>query len=160
MIHIILGWRSMGVSTSSYYRVYYIDSIFLQPIIRYDAIPCFLMITGCLLLDPKKDINFNKIKKYLIRIIGALAIFGFTFCFIENIFNHGFNNIPNLLYKSFINLITGNSWSHMWYLYMLIGIYIITPILRTFVKNTNYKKSIINIKLESKIPFFYVIMYI
>ena len=68
-IHIVLGWRSIGVAPTSYHRVYFIDTIFSQPIIRFDAIPCFLMITGCLLLDPKKDIDLKKIKKYLIRII-------------------------------------------------------------------------------------------
>lgn len=38
------------------------------------------------------------------------------------------------LYMSIFNCIKEKSWSHIWYIYMLIGLYFITPILRAFVK--------------------------
>lgn len=32
-----------------------------------------------------------------------------------------------------MHFVTGHSWAHMWYLYMLIGLYLITPIIKPFV---------------------------
>lgn len=34
---------------------------------------------------------------------------------------------------------TGHSWAHMWYLYMLIGLYLITPIIKPFVVKASDK---------------------
>lgn len=36
-------------------------------------------------------------------------------------------------------MINGNSWSHLWYLYALIGLYLILPMLKAFVNNSNEK---------------------
>lgn len=117
---------------------WFIDAVFLQTIIR-SAVPCFIMISGVLLLDPKREITYSKIKNYIIKTIIILLVFGFSFCLIENIFNMGTNNIPELIYNSILNLFQEKTWAHMWYLYMLIGLYIITPILREFVKHIDMK---------------------
>lgn len=37
------------------------------------------------------------------------------------------------VFNSIIEFITGHSWTHMWYLYMLIGLYLMTPIIKPFV---------------------------
>jgi len=94
------------------------------------AVPIFVMITGYLQLNPEKEYNF---KKSIIRIISVLCIFGVVYAWMELIFNEhriSFNQIG----KAIINMVQGNSWIHLWYLYMLIGLYLIIPFFRTWIK--------------------------
>lgn len=39
-----------------------------------------------------------------------------------------------------MNFLTGHSWAHMWYLYMLPGLYLITPIIKPFVVKASDKE--------------------
>ena len=38
-----------------------------------------------------------------------------------------------------MNFLTGHSWIHMWYLYMVIGLYLITPVIKPFVARATDK---------------------
>ena len=38
-----------------------------------------------------------------------------------------------------MNFLTGHSWGHMWYLYMVIGLYLITPVIKPFVARATDK---------------------
>ena len=40
------------------------------------GVPVFLMITGSLLLSPKKNIDFTKIRMYVTRMFAVLLLFG------------------------------------------------------------------------------------
>lgn len=99
------------------------------------AVPVFFMITGVLLLDSNKFITFKAcVNKYSRRIVLALFTFGVPFSMLE-IFVKNRKISFFILEEAIGNVITGNSWSHLWYLYTLIGIYLILPILKTFVNN-------------------------
>lgn len=97
------------------------------------CVPVFVMISGALFLDPDKEITIkNLFGKYIRRLVLALFLFGFVYCEIELVVDHkGFwaSDLP----LAFKNVLTGNSWAHMWYLYMLVGIYLIIPVLKGFV---------------------------
>ena len=96
------------------------------------TVPIFLMITGCLLLDPAKKITYSDcIKKYINRVLGALVVFGIPFSALINISNGktGFS----LLIASAIGIVKGETFSHLWYLYALIGIYLTLPLLKSFI---------------------------
>lgn len=97
------------------------------------AVPIFLMITGALLLNEKKIITYKDcITKYCKRMVLALFIFGIPFSMLEIIMNTKQVSF-SLLPQSVLNVLTGNSWSHLWYLYSLIGIYLVLPMLKAFV---------------------------
>ena len=97
------------------------------------AVPVFLMITGALLLKQEKVITYKScITKYCKRILLALFIFGIPFSMLEIIMNTKRISAV-LLPQAILNVLPGNSWSHLWYLYALIGIYLILPVLKTFV---------------------------
>lgn len=103
------------------------------------AVPVFLMITGYLLLDEKKNLSNGKLTGYIKRMIYVLLTFGFGYCLIESFVNYRNEGVGKILGDAIINLITGNSWAHMWYVYMLIGIYAVTPIIKTFVNKASDK---------------------
>lgn len=96
------------------------------------AVPIFIMITGALLLNPEKCMPYRKLWSYIRRMLLVLATFGYLFCLME-VFAETRQFGPTLFIRSFLNLIEGNSWSHMWYIYALIGLYILTPALKAFV---------------------------
>jgi surface polysaccharide O-acyltransferase-like enzyme len=116
------------------------------------------MITGVLFLDPKKEITIDRmIKKYLFRIILALFVFGVPFAFLEIFFNENYQFNINQIILSILNLIQGKSWGYLWYLYMLIGLYLIIPMIRVFVinapRNTVKYILIILFVFTSLVPF-------
>lgn len=101
------------------------------------AVPVFLMITGVLLLDPNRQIPYSDcIKKYARRILLALFVFGIPFSMLEILLNTKSITV-NSFFEATINVINGNSWSHLWYLYALIGLYFILPMLKAFVNNSD-----------------------
>ncbi len=132
MGHVIAGWLIYD-KTQLYTARGIMDEIILEGIIR-SFVFCFIMMSGFLLLNPNKKVD---IKKHIYKMLCILGIFGFTYCLIENIIAMGFSNIPKLLYMSVFNLIQEKSWGHMWYIYTLIGLYVITPILKKFIESAD-----------------------
>jgi surface polysaccharide O-acyltransferase-like enzyme len=129
------------------------------------CVPIFVMITGVLFLNPEKEITLEKmLKKYVLRIVLAIILFGIPYCFMEIIFdaNMAFN-IGQVGFAA-LNAIQGKSWDHMWYLYMIAGLYLCIPLIKIFVINApqNIVKYILAVlfiftsvipSLESVIPY-------
>lgn len=150
MIHVIEGWikaENVKIINNIIYtgggvidrNRWLLDCVIFRTITRF-AVPCFIMITGCLLLNPKKNVTVDKIKVYLKRIFLVLATFGFAFAFIEAFISSNNKSIINIVLVALSNLVQGKAWTHMWYLYCLIGLYILTPLLRKFVKLANERE--------------------
>ena len=113
------------------------------------AVPIFLMVTGALLLDPGKEMCAEKILGYFFRILTVLLIFGTIYALIEIVFDEhafDFGMVPMALAR----VLQGKSWTHLWYLYDLLGIYLILPVLRSFVAQHD----------QREIGFFLIILFI
>lgn len=91
------------------------------------AVPCFVMVTGALLLDKNKKLTYQKLfKKYILRVFAALLICCVTFRFFD-MFMDGEKAGIGILISALTEMLTGTGWSHLWYLYLLIGLYIMMP---------------------------------
>lgn len=99
------------------------------------AVPVFILISGFLLLNPKKEITYQSIlHKYIPRIAWALLLFGSVMNLTEAYMTRESDEtLLDIILVSAIKLLTGNCWDHMWYLYMLIGLYAITPVYKAFI---------------------------
>lgn len=88
------------------------------------AAPVFFMISGSLLLE--KKISYTKLyKKYIFRMI---------LVFIEWSFFYTIVFMPKYgLKQCIMTFIKG--WYHLWYLYGIVGLYIITPFLKKIIEN-------------------------
>lgn len=135
LIHVVQGTFVNGTEGIPAYRCIF-DTSFLMCISAW-AVPAFVMITGYLLLNPKKEVPVTKIKKYIGRILLILATLGFGYCLMESVWNYRSQGVWAVAKDALVNLISGRSWSHMWYLYMLLGLYVLTPVLRGFVKDAS-----------------------
>lgn len=103
--------------------------------LMYFAVPMFIMISGGLFLNPEKEISIKDLyKKYILRIVIALFIFGILYSILELYFSNKITGFK-LIIQAIKNVFTGDLWAHMWYLYLILGLYIISPLLKIFVKN-------------------------
>jgi surface polysaccharide O-acyltransferase-like enzyme len=103
-------------------------------------VPTFVMISGVLFLSREKEISVGSLfKKYIRRIILALIIFGFIFAFMEIFFYALYKFYKNQIGMAIFNVFQGKLWDHMWYLYMIIGLYILIPMIKVFVNYADKK---------------------
>lgn len=100
------------------------------------AVPVFFMITGYIFIGLKSECELSKMKKYVLRFLAALFIFGFGYAMLERVYSTHTINIDNFIY-AIGDIFTGNLWDHMWYVYEIIGIYIVLPIVKPFTDKSN-----------------------
>lgn len=107
--------------------------------VMHFAVPVFVMITGALLLSPEKMIDYKKIlTKYVWRMVVILALVGTVFAWME-IFFQDKHFVMEQIPQAMLNTLEGHTWKHMWYLYMLIGLYLVTPLLKAGVNHLSEK---------------------
>lgn len=100
------------------------------------GVPLFLMISGSLFLDERREFTLKSILSKNVKSIAIITIIWAT------VYSVVFNIIFPLLTGDAVSIksvISGmiNGHFHMWYLYMIIGVYIITPFLKKFVCKEN-----------------------
>ena len=145
MIHVI-GFSTKNVDSESLVNYGTLRKLFnevlIQPFISF-AVPCFIMISGFLLLDPKRDVTIKKLVKKIIRMLCVFFIFGFFYslCFWNDLSELRFYNIHQYILESissFFNNKASYYWNtYFWYIIVLIGLYVLTPILRKFVEHSD-----------------------
>lgn len=87
------------------------------------GVPFFIMISGYFMLNENKELSILKIKSKIFKLFLILGIWSLFYALAYN-------------FKNFLNAFIYGHY-HLWFLYMLIGLYLITPILRLFVKKEN-----------------------
>lgn len=87
------------------------------------CVPGFVMISGMFLLD--KDIDIKTIfKKYIFRSLVLYVIFSMLYAIVY------YYEKDVSIFSTFIS-----GYYHLWYLYLLIGLYLVTPFLRKIVSD-------------------------
>ncbi len=103
------------------------------------AVPIFLMISGYLLLDPTKEVGYDKaLGKYSKRMAIVLATFGTLFAWMEIFFTTKSFALVDV-WDAIYNMLCGESWGHMWYLYTLLGIYLVLPVVKPIFQSLTTK---------------------
>lgn len=97
------------------------------------CVPAFLLISGYLFLNPDRKITFSRMAgKYCRRIVLALLCFGAPYAFLELLVQERAFH-PQLLLKSIGMVLAGKTWSHMWYLYLILFLYLLTPAIKVLL---------------------------
>jgi surface polysaccharide O-acyltransferase-like enzyme len=114
----------------------------------YDAsvrwcVPIFVMLSGMVFLNPSKNITRVSIfKKYLFRILCSLFFWGVFYGLLSLTKKIIFGEIMFSLEQIILiigKLVFGPPWYHLWFLYLIIGLYLLTPLIRIFIINSNKK---------------------
>ncbi|MBD1363046.1 acyltransferase family protein [Mucilaginibacter sp. ZT4R22] len=104
------------------------------------AVPVFVMITGALVLGKDYELG-DFLKKRLGRLLLPFLFWSLVYVgyqWYEEIiyFNRGtWGNISMVLHQ----LKIGSSY-HLWYVYLLVGLYLVIPIISKFVRNASEKE--------------------
>lgn len=93
------------------------------------TVPCFIMMSGAVFL--RKDLKIvDLLKKYVLKLLIVYIVWSLIYTII--IYN------PSNLTELINHVITG--FYHMWYIPMLMGLYMLTPILKKIVLDSNILK--------------------
>ncbi len=119
------------------------------------GVPLFLMISGSLFLDECKEIKLKNILTKNVKNLAIITLFWATAYSLVYNFIFSFITNKKVNIKALISGIL-NGHYHMWYLYVIIGLYIITPFLKKIVCKDNKKMVIFfiiaSIVIEFSIP--------
>lgn len=98
------------------------------------GVPLFVMLTGALLLQPSKLNESVRVffKKRMARIALPFVFWVGAYFVWDFLVDHQINNQTITLYSVIQGILNG-PYFHFWYLYMLIGLYLLTPILRVVI---------------------------
>lgn len=98
------------------------------------CVPIFLLISGYLFLNPKRILTYPvMIKKYCRRIALAILLFGVPYAASELVVTERTFRV-RMIPEALKMTLTGHTWSHMWYLYLILFLYLITPLLKKVLR--------------------------
>lgn len=112
---------------------------FLHSFFQSWAVPIFVMISGALFLDKSKNISISKLyKKNILRLLLVLIVFGIVYALMELYFATHTLNLK-MFFIALKKVYSNDVWDHMWFIYMLIGLYIVVPPVKIFINYANEK---------------------
>ncbi len=100
------------------------------------GVPLFALLTGALLLQPSKaDESLGVFFKKRWKRIGLPMIFWEIIYFVWSFYVNGRSLTPDNVFKG----ILVGPYYHFWFMYVLIGFYLLTPVLRVLLANADWK---------------------
>ena len=100
------------------------------------CVPVFVMLSGAFLLDPKHSGKLSSLFLRCLRIFVALVVWGTVYAVSNEMLADGSLSWAGVK-SALLNVVWGQTHYHLWFLYMILGLYLVTPILRAFVKGAS-----------------------
>jgi surface polysaccharide O-acyltransferase-like enzyme len=112
---------------------------FLNALVRF-AVPVFVMITGALLLNREYEIG-DFLKKRLTRVVIPFLFWSLVYIW-YSWYNEDITFGSDIWFdiKQVLHLLKTGAAYHLWYVYMLIGLYFFIPVIGKFVRNASEKE--------------------
>ncbi len=101
------------------------------------AVPCFFMLSGAFILADERNADYKYFYKKSFKNIGITSA---IFCMLYVIYGiarlmagvfifkkHGTDYVLPGLISVFKNIVVGNPYYHLWYLFTLVGLYLAVP---------------------------------
>lgn len=117
-------------------RTAYAVSLGVDTALTRWGVPVFFMISGALLLDPAKEVGLPKLRRYVVRMLCVLGTVGFALAIVKSYFDMGEMSLA-VVGDAALRVLEADTWGHLWYLYALIGLYLLTPVFRPFVAHAS-----------------------
>ena len=97
------------------------------------GVPLFVMVSGALLLGKDHDGPFGLPAKNILRVFVPFVLWSAVYI-VYGHFRYGEGITPT---EIAIRLLLGPVYYHLWFIYMLLGLYLSVPVFRAFVKNAS-----------------------
>ncbi len=109
------------------------------------SIPVFVMISGALLLDDsrREESPAEFYRKRMVRVGVPLVSWTVVYLCVRSFVDHEQLTAGRVLEL----IITADPYYHLWFLYMMVGLYLVTPPLRTFVRHSTRRERLFVIVL-------------
>ena len=120
-----------------------------QSISRF-AVPCFVMLTGAFILPRNVENNVKGFyKKSFFKIGVPIIVFSILYVALSyaKLFVGDNKGESGNKFQPLIDWLKGEPYWHMWFVYMLIGLYIIMPLVSLIKNNISKKKYLLIIVL-------------
>ena len=112
-------------------------AVFLNSLTRF-AVPVFVMISGELFLDRKKDISIKKIWLHnILRLFVIYLVWSFGYYAFQSIYIWKFDFYRQGIVRTVTGIVYATN--HLWFIGMIIGLYALTPVLKSWLKNADEK---------------------
>lgn len=112
-------------------------AVFLNSLTRF-AVPVFVMISGELFLDRKKEISIKKIWIHnILRLFVIYLVWSFAYYAFQSIYLWKFDFYRQGIVRTVTGIVYATN--HLWFIGMIIGLYALTPVLKSWIKNADEK---------------------
>lgn len=102
------------------------------------GVPLFVMISGALMLDKNYNYNTEKLIKHIKRMVVFFVFWSALYCIMYQVAGQIIMHKPLDIVNIIGCFIKGHY--HLWFIYLIVGLYLIVPLLRLWVKNENKKQ--------------------
>ena len=133
MLHVAASqFDSVAVGSSEWFWFNFYDSI-----VRF-CVPVLVMISGIFFLDPKRTYSIEKLlKKNVFRLVTAYFFWAFCYALVDAFLEY------RTFHMEFVQSLVKNTFTgryHLWFVYMMIGLYLLVPILRKIAESEKLVK--------------------
>lgn len=98
------------------------------------SVPVFVMVSGALLLDPGKGGSVGSFYRRRLRRVGIpLAVWSAVYL----LFRHLWMNEPMPAGRVTHDILSGTPFGHLYFLYLIVGLYLVTPFLRVLTRHAD-----------------------
>ncbi len=103
------------------------------------AVPVFCMMTGALFLNPRRELTYKKLfSKYILKYGLIILIFVWGYAFAKEVLNTHTVSL-NAMWTCLVRTVSGEAKEHIYYLYDLIGMMLIMPLLKKGIDRFDQK---------------------
>lgn len=156
-IGVIVIHATMNLVAFDTHNTYWILGNLLNGLSRF-SVPLFILITGSFLLSASKEINTKSfLRKRMVRILIPFVFWNFLYSVYQLRLYYGVGHPFEL--SVFLELIKDHWFNgaalHLWYIYILIGLYLFIPIINKWVQKASEKDFLYFILLWGISLFFF-----
>lgn len=104
------------------------------------CVPAFIMISGVLFLQNDKEVSVKKLYLHNILRLVIFLVFWSECYQVYNLVVYENESYIKAIVRGFINILQGNTQAHFWYIYLIIGLYMIVPIVKPWINQLNRRQ--------------------
>ncbi len=146
MIHVSVMWLDDSGNVLAESEILHPFSAILYNTVTRFAVPCFVMLSGAFIMDSNKTENYREFYQKQFKKVGMpTLIFSILYILYRipvKIFvavsGSGGPSIREYMIELIRDIIRGEPFYHMWYLFMLFGVYLLAPIAVRFKNSISY----------------------
>lgn len=135
---VVLHTAGIRLVVQSVYTCEFIWAAFFGSAVRW-AVPVFVMLSGMLFLKKERSIDIKKLyTKNLLRLVTAFLFWSFLYN-IRNAAAYTSGGVGEILWQALKQ--TPNGAMHLWFIFVIAGLYIILPLLKRMTDNMTKREA-------------------